>query len=146
MRLKKQSLSLQCVLTDAEKLTCSQIQNQAWEQKTNAEADLKSFSTQKKAEIANADAIISLQYQKISTGKECRIVECEVKYDFQEKTRTWVRLDTGEIAKQDIIPEEDIQEEIDLQAKEQEKANEKAANKKENGDATTYSHGEKKEK
>ena len=37
MRQKK-SLSLQCVLTDQEKLNCSQVQNQAIEQKANAEA------------------------------------------------------------------------------------------------------------
>lgn len=126
MRQKKQSLSLQCVLTDQEKLNCSQVQNQAIEQKANTEAELKSFSTQKKAEIASSDAIISLQYQKISTGKEYRMIECEIRYDFDAKIKQWVRLDTGEIAKQDIITEDELQEEIELQHKAQEKANAEA--------------------
>lgn len=129
MRIKEQTLSLECVLTDEEKLACSKIQNEAINQKAQAEAELKSFSAQKKAEIAGADAIIALHYQKLSTGKEYRPIKCEVKYDFEKKTREWIRLDTGEIAKQDIIPEEDIQEEIELQAKQQEEANEKADKK-----------------
>jgi hypothetical protein len=129
MRIKEQMLSLECVLTDDEKLACSKLQNEAINQKSQAENELKSFSAQKKAEIAGADAIIALYYQKLSTGKEYRPIKCKVNYDFEKKIREWVRLDTGEICKQDIIPEEDIQEEIELQAKEQEKANEKAEKK-----------------
>jgi hypothetical protein len=130
MRLKKTSLSLECVLTDEEKLNCSKLQNDAINLKTQAEAELKSFSTQKKAEIASADAVIALYYQKISTGKEYRMIPCEIRYDFDKKEKLFIRTDTGEIAKQDIISESELQEEMDIQAKAQEEANEKAKSDK----------------
>ena len=127
MRIKKANLSLECVLTDAEKLSYSKLQNEAINAKSQAEAELKSFSTQKKAEIASSDATIALYYQKIATGKEYRMIPCEVKYDFDKKEKLFIRIDTGEIAKQDIISESELQEEIELQAKAQEVANDKAA-------------------
>ena len=40
MRIKKEILTLPCVLTKDELLECSNIQNQAFEKKQNAEAEL----------------------------------------------------------------------------------------------------------
>jgi hypothetical protein len=125
-RLKEQTLSLECVLTLEEKLQCSKVQNDAISAMQNAEAQLLAFKSQMKSEIDGAQAIINLQQQKILSGKEFRPVKCRVIYDFDKKEKCWIREDTGEIAKQDVIPENEIQEEMELQAKAQEVANEEA--------------------
>jgi len=54
---------------------------------------------------------------KLTSGKEYREVECLIEYDWKEKARRWIRKDTGEEAKQDIIPEDLLQEEMELQEK-----------------------------
>jgi hypothetical protein len=112
MRKTKEILQLECILTDQEKLTYSKQLSENVSKKTRQEEHLKSYQTQVKADIALCDAIINSLAEKLNMGKEYRPVECEVKYDFKKKERVWVRRDTGEIAKQDIIPEKELQEEL----------------------------------
>jgi hypothetical protein len=40
--------------------------------------------------------------------------KCKISYDFVNKERKWIRKDTFETVKTDIIPEEDLQEEAIL--------------------------------
>jgi hypothetical protein len=54
------------------------------------------------------------------------MVSCRIIYDFDNKEKSWIRDDTGEIVKTDIITESEMQEEIELQQKEQDKAKENA--------------------
>jgi hypothetical protein len=114
MRKTECIMSLECVLTNEEKIACSKVQNESINQKYQAELDLKSFSVQKKSEIAEADAMIALQYQKLSTGKEYRPVKCHIWYNFESNEKTYMRLDTSEIVKVETISAEELQEEADL--------------------------------
>ena len=112
MRKTKEELHLECILTDQEKLNYSKQLSESVSKKTRSEEHLKSFQTQSRAEITACDATINLLAEKLNTGKEYRGVECEIEYNFETKERVWRRKDTGEIARQDIIPEKELQEEL----------------------------------
>jgi hypothetical protein len=113
-RKLKEKLSLMVVLTDAEKLAYAEQSADAHNRKCASEDNIKAYSTQAKAEIAGYEAQINMLSNKISMGKELRSVECSIHYDFDTKQKTWFRNDTGEIAKTDIISEEELQEEAKL--------------------------------
>lgn len=106
--MKANYLYLECLLSDAEKLTYSKDLGEQITLKTRSEEALKSFSTQKNAEITGHEAKINLLADKINTGREYREVECEIKFDWEEKTKSWVRKDTGEVAKVENMTEDEI--------------------------------------
>lgn len=114
MRKDKESLNLECVLTDSEVLTYSRTMAEEISRKQHMENQKASYTKQMTAEIATHEAKIAVLSEKVKNGKEWRDVECRVIYDWDNKTRAWIRNDTGEIAKTDIIPEEDLQEEMNL--------------------------------
>ena len=114
MENKKTSLHLECILTDTEKLTYSKEMAEAVGLRARGEDSLKSFSTQIKAQIAGHDAKINLLAEKLSTGREYREVGCEVVKDFKRRTKTFVRLDTGAVARTDELTESDLQGELEV--------------------------------
>ena len=75
---------------------------------------LKRLQHRKKAEIQESDGVIARLSEAINNGYEYRDVECRIAYDFQAKIKTWYRTDTGEVEKQDIISEGELQEEMSL--------------------------------
>lgn len=109
-------MHLECTLTDQEKLAYSKTLSENVSKKARSEESLKSFQTQIKAEITSCEAQINLLAEKLNTGKEYRMVECEIRYDFKMKEKKWIRTDTGEVAKQEVISEEELQEEMELDA------------------------------
>jgi hypothetical protein len=115
-RPTKQTLQCECVLTDAEKLAYAKIMSDAVGAKQTKENELKTFSTQAKAEIQNCDSQIALYSNKIQTGKEYRPIVCSITYDWDKKVKQWFRTDTGEFLKDDIISEHELQEEAELNA------------------------------
>ncbi len=114
MPKKTEELNLECALTNPEKLDYSKDLAENINRKARAEDSLKAYKSQAKSEIEGHEAKINLLSQKISSGMEYRMVECSIEYDWNNKTRTWVRLDTGEIAKDDIIPESMLQQKMSL--------------------------------
>jgi uncharacterized protein YecA (UPF0149 family) len=114
MRKIKDILSLQCILTEKELLTYSKQLSENISKKARSEDCLKQFSSQVKSEIATCDANINSIAEKLNTGKEFRNVDCEIVYDFEKKERRWVRVDTFETIKTDMILEEDLQEGIKI--------------------------------
>ena len=114
MRLKKEILSLECILTDSEKLKYSKSLAENICALQRKEDDLKAFSAQAKAEISGHQASVNLLSEKINRGREYRSVECSITYDFEAKEKSWIRSDTGEIARTDIITESELQEEASL--------------------------------
>jgi hypothetical protein len=108
---KKQSINIQVNLTDAEKLKYSKEMSEAVSAKARAEDNLKSFSTQTKAEIASFDATINKIAEKLNTGKEYRLIECEVKTDFKTKTKKFIDKD-GEVVREDILTDSELQQEL----------------------------------
>jgi len=114
MRKTKEPLTLKCILTEAETLKFSREMAQAFSEKTDLEAQKKSYTKQIDADIASCDGKISSNGEKIRSGYEFRSVECRIEYDWKNKVRRWIRNDNSEIARDDIIPEEDLQEELKL--------------------------------
>jgi hypothetical protein len=73
------------------------------------EDDIRSYQTEKKAEIAKYEAIVNLNRSKINRGKDTQWVQVTVKKDYKEKTKTYVRNDTGEVVKELPMTEDDLQ-------------------------------------
>lgn len=107
--MKANYLYLECILSDQEKLSYSKELGENITLKSRSEEALKSFSTQKKAEIAGHEAKINLLADKINTGREYRDIECEIKFDWEEKTKSWLRKDTGEVAQVRPMDDDDIE-------------------------------------
>ena len=111
---RKESLRLECILTDQERLVYSKELGETLTENSVAEEALKTFQAQAKSELATLKGRISGLANKLNTGREYRQVECVVTYDYKAKEKIWTRTDTGEICRTDIIPERDLQEEIEL--------------------------------
>lgn len=73
------------------------------------EDDIKSYQTEKKAEIAKYEAIVNLNRSKINRGKDTQWVQVTIKKDFKAKIKTYVRNDTGEVVKELPLTEDDLQ-------------------------------------
>jgi len=117
MRPIKDTMTLACVLNDTEKLAYGQQMSEALQNLQEAEARKKEFDKQINADIERYEGRAHEIKAKLLSGKEFRPVECDIAYDWEHKTRAWIRKDTGEVAHEDIIPEEMIQEELELQEK-----------------------------
>ena len=111
----KETLTLECILSDKEKLAYAKEMSEAISECTRKEESLKSFQTLAKAEITSLEAKRNMLAEKLNKGKEYRSVECVILYDWEQKKKTWVRKDNGEIAKDDIIPEEELQQQLKLE-------------------------------
>jgi hypothetical protein len=109
MRQTKDTLLLSCILSDSEKIVYGLAQAEALQKMEEAENRKKEFDSQIKADIERYEARAHEIGHKLTSGKEYRDVECTIEYDWKEKTRRWIRKDTGEEAKNDIIPEELLQ-------------------------------------
>lgn len=123
MRPMKETLTLPCILTDAEKIEYGLQQSIALQSKEQAEDKKKEFDSQIKADIEKHDARAREIGHKLTSGKEYRQVECDILYDFEQKNRIWIRKDNGEEAKKDIIPEEMLQEEMAIEAEKKDQDN-----------------------
>lgn len=106
-------LNLQVKLTDQEVLHYGNQLANSLNKKGELENTLANFKTDMKAQITKAESEISMFRTRVHSRKEYRDVECKIIYDWKNKTKVWVRLDTGEEAKSDIIPESEYQEKMD---------------------------------
>jgi hypothetical protein len=122
MRITKEKINLECKLTDVERLQYSKEISEAIKNRGAAEDSLKAVGQQKKAEIAEQEEKINRLAGYINSGFEYRFIDCVIEYDFKAKERRWIRQDTKEIAKTDIIPEADLQEEMRLKNPKKKKA------------------------
>lgn len=114
MRKQKETLNVECILTEQDKLAYAKSLAENISRRQRSEDGLKSFATQAKAEITGYEAQINLFSEKINTGREYRYIECEIEYDWEAKIKKWRRVDNKEICKEDIISERELQEELAL--------------------------------
>jgi hypothetical protein len=115
MSTKKETLNLKCTLTDEEIMDLSKEQSEYIQNRQRSKDELKSFSSQKKAEIDGFDANINRTAQLISTGAEYRNILCEVIVDEAKNEVYWIRQDTNEIVNRESpIPVRYSQPEIPL--------------------------------
>lgn len=95
VRVFKQKEYLEVLLTDDEIKRSSQELANAIQKKDSIQDQLATFKTQKKAEITMCDGEINKNTVLVSSGKEMRMVECEVTLDFNTGKKCTVRLDNG---------------------------------------------------
>jgi hypothetical protein len=114
MRQVKETLSVKCFLTDEEKLKYGSEQSAANTKRHRLEDELKSFKKQKDSEIAQCEASENLNAKRVNNGYEYRGIVCDIIYEFDKKLKMWIRPDTGEIVKEDIINEDELQEEVGI--------------------------------
>jgi translation initiation factor 6 (eIF-6) len=114
MKLKEEKLTLKCLLTNEEKINYSEEQSKALVEKSAKDAELRAFSGEIKADILSLDSRIVALANKINNGYEHRSVKCKIEYDYPNKIKRWIRLDTGEISKEDIMADEEMIEQQEL--------------------------------
>lgn len=76
------------------------------------EDDVRSYQTEKKAELAKYQAIMNLARSKINRGKDTIKVMCTMVKDFKAKTKTYVRCDTSEVVNTLPLLDEEMQMEL----------------------------------
>ena len=112
----KATLTLECKLTAGELKDFSKQLAEAIAKKSRIESEMDTYKAQKKGEIQQMDGIILVMSEKVNSEKEWRPVECEVLYDFGTGIKSYVRKDTGEECKTEVIPESERQEVLDIPA------------------------------
>jgi hypothetical protein len=113
-RKTKETLQCQCILTDAEKLEYGIHLAECASGAARKTAALASYNKQVKAEIGLLEDEMAILSEKLNTGKEFRGIECRVVYNWETQERFWIRTDTEAVEKQDVIPEQDLQEQLKL--------------------------------
>ncbi len=116
----KEVLTLECFLSIDEKLRYSERLSNYLSDKEREEDSLKALKSQAKSKIDEIDAGIREISDKIRTGKESREIGCEIIYNFEKGIKSWVRTDTGEFVKDDVITARELQENINLNQTEEE--------------------------
>ena len=100
---------LECRLTPEEIRMASKALAEAIQRKEATEARIEAFRTQAKAEIAELDASIQKNSSLVNNEKEFRNVTCEIQFDWRAGTKTFVRVDTGEVVRTCSISEDERQ-------------------------------------
>jgi hypothetical protein len=118
-RKEKDTLDLECILTDPETLKYSRELAENLSRLNQLDAREESFKTQLKADRAEVELKVASYSEKIKAGKEYRQVECQIVYDWKAGKRYWYRNDTGEQVRESKISEEDLQEHLKLNPPEQ---------------------------
>jgi hypothetical protein len=121
MRIEKEKMLLPCELTDDQKIKYGVDMATEWDRVSEAEGKKQAFNSAIKAEIEEHESRAKAIGIKLTSGKEYRDIECVIKRNWEEKARVWIRTDTLEAVKQDIIPEFELQEELALNDKKNQK-------------------------
>jgi len=88
---------LRCILSEDERRSIADKLSRAVLEKDHKDQELRSVSTQIRAEIKAQEAIISSCAEVLRAGYEFRDIECEISIDHEKGTYQAIRTDTGEI-------------------------------------------------
>jgi len=113
-RVMKETLSCECVLTESERLAYGKQLAAEMSKVARLKARMSAFRSQIKAEMESHQGRMNMLSEKLNSGCEYRDLECQIRYDWNSKEKVWIRPDTYEVVKQDIIPERELQEEMRL--------------------------------
>jgi len=111
----KSHQNLPCILTEVELKESSELMANANRKIKEAEARLKSATTQIKSEIAEYEGARDKHAERIMSKTEYRNVECRVEWHFSEKVKKVYRLDTGEYVQSLTMLDSEFQENLKLQ-------------------------------
>ena len=78
------------------------------------EEDIKSYKTEKSAEIDKYDKIVNHARIKIDRNKDTQWLQVTMIKDFKANTKTYVRNDTGEVVRTLPMTEDDLQIEMEV--------------------------------
>ena len=105
--IKKTKESLKCLLTEKEIREAGSSLARQYSRVAELEDEKKSVTSDFKAKIDLATAEASILARMIQNGYEFRTVDCETIWDFDSKTVSVVRQDTGEtISERTMTPDE----------------------------------------
>lgn len=113
-RLLTETVNCECRLEDRERLQYGKQLAAEMSKLHRLQERLASFRSQINAQIKQANAQINVLSEKLNSGVEYRDIECDVTYNWETKEKMWWRRDTRELARQDIIPEAELQEELEI--------------------------------
>lgn len=105
---------LKYVFTEDEKKSMGNDLAEKFSRHDEAEARLKSVSTQIKSEIATIDAQMSSIAEKMRSGYEYRDVECWIECLYDSGVIQIVRKDTGEVVEERPMTAEERQQKLPL--------------------------------
>lgn len=105
-------LEVECTLNEAEVRQASKKLADTLQKRLVIEDRMKQEKAKAKAEYAALDGQSWRLSRMIQTERETREVLCEVRYDFQKGEKTFIRTDTGEIARVDKIRPAERQKEL----------------------------------
>lgn len=114
VRIQKEKQYLEVNLTDDEAKRASKELADAIQRKNAIEDQIATFKAQKKGEITQCSGEINKNTILVVTGKEMRMVECEVTLDFDTGKRTVVRIDSGLIVDERGLTTDEKQLELNV--------------------------------
>lgn len=114
VRIFKEKHYLEVQLTEDELKQSGKELADGIKRKNAIEAELETFKAQKKAEVTQCDGDIAKHAQLVASGKEMRMIECEVTMDFDADKRTVARIDTGIIVNERKLTADEKQLELNV--------------------------------
>lgn len=114
VRTFKEKQYLECMLTDDEMKQASIELANACQRKVAIEDQLATFKAQKKAEITQCEGDINKNTVLVSSGKEMRMVECDVELDFDRGRRMVTRVDNGLVVQERPLTSDEKQLELNV--------------------------------
>ncbi len=118
IEISKTTEYLKHVFTEQEKRELADQMAEASVKVREIEGNLKSVSTQLKAEVNKHQAILDQAGEKYRAGFEYRETKCEITKDFNLGYFTLIRLDTGEVVKERPLEGEERQKSIPFKKEE----------------------------
>ncbi len=110
MRKNEETLTLQCELTDDERLEYSKELAEELTKQSETEGALKSMAQQMKGQIQEHEARIGVLVNMVNIGREFRPVKCDIVYDWDGDRKIYYRQDTGIECRKDLISGNERQE------------------------------------
>lgn len=125
------NLWLRYDFNEEELKTMARDLSEALNKKKNLEDEAKSAAASYKSSIAEKTAQINKLSNLYGTGYESRNIPCKIFYNWELDIKRFVRSDTGEIVREEKIPEEDRQMKVDELKKEEDQKKENDSKKEE---------------
>lgn len=116
---------LKCYLTDEEKLECADVLAKKMNEREIKQDEFDSIKKQFGGEISTLDNEIKNAQRLYYDGYEFRLIACQVERNYNTKTYTLTRIDTGEIVEQRQLRASELQRKLMME--EQAKAREEEA-------------------
>jgi len=114
VRVFKEKQYLEVRLSDDEIKSASKSLAEAVQRKAEIKDQLATFKAQKKGETTMCDADINKNTILVGSGKEMRMVECDVTLDFDSGKRSVVRTDNGVIVEERPLTSDEKQLELNV--------------------------------